>query len=85
MANDPASGDVIPGGQGLRKIRVALPGRGRRGGGRVIYLRTIAPGRVLLLAIYAKNAREDLDADDLQNLRRLAQLMQDQLHQLDDE
>jgi hypothetical protein len=34
----PDAGDVIPRMGGLRKIRLALPGRGKRGGARVLYL-----------------------------------------------
>jgi hypothetical protein len=33
----PTIGDVIPGTGGLRKVRIPLQGRGKRGGGRVIY------------------------------------------------
>lgn len=33
----PEAGAVIPGGAGLRKIRWSLPGKGKRGGVRVIY------------------------------------------------
>ncbi len=33
----PTAGAVIPGSGGLRKARIGLPGRGERGGGRVIY------------------------------------------------
>lgn len=32
-----AAGDLIPGGRGLRKLHVPLPGRGKQGGARVIY------------------------------------------------
>lgn len=32
---DPASGDIIPGGGGIRKMRFAMPGRGKSGGVRV--------------------------------------------------
>ncbi|MEI6788377.1 MAG: hypothetical protein WCL49_07865, partial [bacterium] len=38
LAANPESGDVIPGLGGLRKIRLALPGRGKRGGARVLAL-----------------------------------------------
>ena len=40
LMNDPESGAVMPGCGGLRKIRIADPGRGKgkRGGARVIYL-----------------------------------------------
>ena len=37
VANDPLSGDVIPGLEGLRKLRFAMGNRGKRGGGRAIY------------------------------------------------
>ncbi|MFC4527500.1 hypothetical protein [Dyella halodurans] len=37
LANDPEAGDVIPGTGGLRKIRMAAKGHGKRGGARVIY------------------------------------------------
>lgn len=33
----PRVGAIIPGSGGLRKIRVPMTGRGKRGGGRVIY------------------------------------------------
>lgn len=37
LLENPAAGNLIPGGRGLRKLRVPLPGRGKRGGARVIY------------------------------------------------
>ncbi len=37
LAN-PKSGDVIQGTGGLRKIRIPLNSKGKRGGGRVIYV-----------------------------------------------
>jgi hypothetical protein len=37
ISENPTIGDVIPGSCGLRKMRIPLQGRGKRGGGRVIY------------------------------------------------
>jgi len=37
LARDPMAGDVIPGLGGVRKLRFAPKGRGKRGGFRVIY------------------------------------------------
>ncbi|MBK5293502.1 MAG: hypothetical protein JJE04_17735 [Acidobacteriia bacterium] len=37
LGNHPDKGDVIPGTGGLRKLRWALAGRGKRGGSRLIY------------------------------------------------
>ncbi|MEM8576109.1 MAG: hypothetical protein AAGF48_15985 [Pseudomonadota bacterium] len=36
LADNPAAGDVIPGTGGVRKLRGALRGRGKRGGADVI-------------------------------------------------
>jgi len=41
LIRNPEAGDVIQGTGGLRKIRVAASGRGKRGGARVINLRQI--------------------------------------------
>ncbi len=38
LLRNPLSGDVIQGTGGARKLRIQLEGRGKRGGGRVIYL-----------------------------------------------
>lgn len=79
LAIDPLAGDVIKGTNGLRKIRIPLPGRGSRGGGRVIYFQVVEPASILLLAMYAKNEMEDLDEDDKKALSRLRQAMCRQL------
>ena len=59
LGNHPDKGDVIPGTGGLRKLRWALAGRGKRGGSRVIYYYHQSEWRVLLLTAYAKNEKED--------------------------
>jgi hypothetical protein len=38
IAKNPQTGDLIPGGGGIRKLRFALPGKGKRGGARLIYI-----------------------------------------------
>jgi len=37
LASNPEPGDLIPGTGGVRKLRWALQGRGKRGGARAIY------------------------------------------------
>ena len=72
LMENPAAGDLIPGGRGLRKLRVPLPGRGKRGGARVIYYHWISRSHCYLVYAYAKNASEDLTRVQL---ARLAALM----------
>jgi len=67
----PDAGDVIPGSGGLRKLRVALPGRGKRGGARLIYFWDKPQDRLYLLYLYPKNERADLTRGQLKMLRGL--------------
>jgi mRNA-degrading endonuclease RelE of RelBE toxin-antitoxin system len=67
----PDTGDLIPGSGGLRKLRWALQGRGKRGGARVIYYWITARSRIYLLFLYPKNTRSDLTPKQLKTLRAL--------------
>ncbi len=60
IAHDPEKGVVIRGTGGLRKLRIAAKGHGKRGGARVIYYFWREQELILLLAVYAKNQQEDL-------------------------
>jgi len=70
LADRPDAGTVIPGAHGLRKIRVAQPGRGKRGGSRVIYYWRTTEDQILLVAVFAKNVRVDLTPPQLRALAR---------------
>ena len=60
LAANPAIGSLIRGGGGVRKIRIAVGSRGKRGGARVIYYWAVRRNVVLLLFAYAKNELADL-------------------------
>ena len=60
---NPQLGDVIEGTGGARKLRIQLEGRGKRGGGRVIYLDVCEKENLYLLFAYPKNVQEDLTPD----------------------
>jgi hypothetical protein len=60
VAANPMAGDVIPEGGGIRKLRIPLQGRGKRGGARVIYYHHSERFPVFLLTMFAKNEQGDL-------------------------
>lgn len=74
LAVQPDAGDVIQGTGGLRKIRWAGSGRGKRGGVRIIYYCWDTRKRVYLLTLYAKNEVSDLTS---QQRRQLANIVED--------
>lgn len=67
----PDQGDLIPKGKGLRKIRWAGSGRGKRGGIRVIYYWIKDEELIFLLVAYAKNKKDDLTSQQLKQLTDL--------------
>lgn len=72
VAANPEGGAIVPGTGGLRKLRIALRGRGKRGGGRVIYWYHSEGKPVALLFVFAKNEAEDLSAGRRKLLTRIA-------------
>ncbi len=72
LTMDPALGDVVPGTRGVRKMRWARAGMGKRGGVRILYYLQDALGRIWLLTVYAKSARENIAASTLNALREIA-------------
>ena len=63
---------MIPGSGGVRKLRWAAKGKGKRGGARIIYVYVVVAGRVYLIRCYAKNVKADLTADEKKQLRQIA-------------
>lgn len=57
---NPEAGDLIPETGGVRKLRWALPGGGKRGGARVIYYFYNDSLPLFLLAMYGKNEKANL-------------------------
>ena len=76
LADNPKTGDVMPGCGGLRKLRIADPKRqkGKRGGARLIYLHIPEVRQFLLLDIYGKHEKDDLSPADKKELRELARM-----------
>ena len=69
LAESPDRGAIVPGSGGVRKLRWAQPGRGKRGGVRVIYYARTHEGVIWMLTIYAKNEEQNIPAHVLRKIR----------------
>jgi hypothetical protein len=67
----PDLGVMIPGSGGIRKVRWAASGRGKRGGARVIYYWYRPGDRIYMLLAYPKNEQDDLTPEQAKVLGRL--------------
>lgn len=58
----PEAAPIIRGLRGVRKARFPLPGRGKSGGGRVIYFMAVREA-IYMMTAYPKNERDDLSPE----------------------
>lgn len=68
LMQNPEAGPVVPGSGGVRKLRWARPGMGKRGGLRVIHFVRHQPNEFWMLTIYSKAKRGDVPAHILKQL-----------------
>ena len=71
VAANPEAGELIPETGGVRKIRWALPGRGKSGGARVVYYYHNESLPVFLLAAYGKNEKANLSRAERNAMAKL--------------
>ena len=74
----PNRGDVMQGSGGLMKVRMQLPGRGKSGGARVIYLYLKQHDVIVLFYLYTKAKSETLTAAQLKSLRTAVAVIKQQ-------
>ncbi len=75
LARRPHDGDLVQGAGGVRKLRWAIGGRGKRGGARVIYFFHDRDVPLFLLTAYAKNERADLSGADRAMFKKVTKIL----------
>ena len=73
LQKNPGKGDVIQGTGGVRKARMRLPGRGKSGGARVIYLYLEKHARIYFLTLYTKSEQADLSPAEKKAVREVVE------------
>ncbi len=73
LAENPEVGVSLGG--GIRKLRVARPGRGKSGGARVVFLFAGPDIPVFLLTVFAKNEKANLTPKERTALVKVAKQM----------
>ena len=76
LLENPGRGPVIRGTGGVRKLRIGLRGRGKRGGGRVIYYFRAAKDRIYMITAYGKTDQTELSAGDRAVIRELVERLE---------
>lgn len=71
LLKGPQVGDVIEDTGGARKMCIQLEGRGKSGGGRVIYLDVFERESLYLLFAYPKNVQSDLKPEQRKLIRTM--------------
>ena len=69
LIGNPESGAVIRGSGGVRKLRWAAAGRGKREGYRVIYFVRRVKGVIWMLTIYPKSVADSIPGHVLRQIR----------------
>jgi hypothetical protein len=75
LGANPEAGDIVKEAGGVRKLRWAAQGRGRRGGVRVIYYFHGEAHPLFLLTVYAKNQKANLTRAERNEFKTLTSLL----------
>ncbi|HTD17756.1 MAG TPA: type II toxin-antitoxin system RelE/ParE family toxin [Chthoniobacterales bacterium] len=77
LAINPEKGEMIQGTGGLRKVRMRLPGRGKSGSARVLYVWLDSASRVILCTAYTKAKTENMSGADKAEFKKLVKKLND--------
>lgn len=73
LVANPEKGPVVQGSGGLRKVRMALPGRGKRGGARVLYLYFPKRDTIIFYYLYTKGDIDNIPPAQMKGIKHEVQ------------
>lgn len=75
LAKHPASGDIMQGTGGIRKLRWSAQGKGKSGGVRVIYYHHNESLPLFLLTVFGKGEKANLTKAESNDLAKITSLL----------
>ena len=75
LAEHPKAGVIMEGTGGVRKLRWAIPGKGKSGGARVIYFYHDDDMPLYMLTMFGKNEKSNLTKKERNDLKDLVQIL----------
>ncbi len=79
---NPRAGEVIKNTNGVRKLRWAIKGKGKRGGARILYIDFFAFDKIYLLSVYSKSKKIDISEDEKKIIRLLVEELKRELRKI---
>ena len=79
LLENPQMGKVIKGTGKLRKMRFALPGRGKSGSSRVLYVDFVIAETIYLIFAYPKNEKDNLTDEECNSIKKLIDKIEESL------
>ncbi|MGB4407700.1 MAG: type II toxin-antitoxin system RelE/ParE family toxin [Sphaerochaeta sp.] len=76
LLENPKAGAVMKGTGGLRKYRIAFPGRGKSGGGRVAYVDFTVYEEIYLITVYPKSEKDNLSAEERKEIAKVITILE---------
>ena len=78
LLENPKAGDAIQGTGGIRKIRIPIENKGKRGGGRVIYVDIELKETIYFINVYAKNEKDDLTDEEKKAFKAVVKILKEE-------
>lgn len=79
LLENPNSGNLIQGTGGLRKIRWALPNRGKSGSVRILYIDFISYEKIYIVDIFTKDQKENLSMSEKNIIKKVVKAIGEEL------
>lgn len=78
LLQNPKKGDSIAGTGGLRKIRIPMENRGKRGGARALYVDVEIKELIYFINVYSKDEKDDLSEDEKKAFKAVIKFLKEE-------